>query len=120
MKLSQPHSILSMLFFPYALLFTFFLLLTNAFYITMETQQIKQNAISSVENNIISISENLEMTVQSLDTISQNIIYSNLVKEQFMSYLNYSTTNASDNYEEYLNLKNTKILTNLLVELTIL
>ena len=115
MKLSQPHSILSMLFFPYALLFTFFLLLTNTFYITMETQQIKQNAISSVENNIISISENLEMTVQSLDTISQNIIYSNLVKEQFMSYLNYSTTNASDNYEEYLNLKNTKILTNLLV-----
>lgn len=61
----------------------------------------------------MNISENFDQTVVSLDTVSQNIIYSNLVKENFSQYLE----NIPEEKVEKLpdDSQNTKVLYDLLI-----
>ena len=42
-----------------------------------------------MQNNAITISDNLDAEVTKLDTVSQNIIYSSILKEEFSDYIEY-------------------------------
>lgn len=116
--MASPHrkSILHTLFIPYTILFTLPFMIIIATYIFNEHKNIRESSLLSVENNLMSISQNVDSSVETLDTISQNVIYSNLIKERFASYISYTSPaglrNAS---EEYSSLQNNKILSDLLV-----
>lgn len=113
-----PHrrSILFTLFIPYTALFVLPFTLIIAYYVISEGKSIRESSLSSIENNLTNISNNVDMTVETLDTISQNVIYSNLVKEHFASYINYATPdNYQNSFDEYNNLQNSKVLSDLLV-----
>lgn len=115
MKGNKSHNILSILFVPYVFIFTFFFVLISSFFIFIHYTTIKQDAFAAIENNLTMINNTLDTQVEVLDTLSQNIIYSNLVKDTFATYLHYETQlqNPSD-IETYNNIQNNRILYNLL------
>lgn len=117
MKSFKQHNILQTLFIPYTALF---ILIFNIFiisFIRIESARIKENTFTILKNNIENINSNLDSEITTLDTLSQNIIYSNLIKDHFVKYVNYnseSSPNLSDS-EKHDNIQNTKILYDLLV-----
>lgn len=113
-----PHrrSILFTLFMPYTALFILPFTLIIAYYVISESKNIRESSLLSIENNLTNISGNVDLTVETLDTISQNVIYSNLVKEHFATYVNYtSPDNYQNSSDEYNNVQNSKVLYDLLV-----
>lgn len=116
--MTTPHrkSILFTLFIPYTILFILPFMIIIGTYVFNEHKNIRESSLLSIENNLVSISQNTDASIETLDTISQNVIYSNLIKERFASYISYTSPtgfrNAPDNYS---NLQNNKILSDLLV-----
>ena len=108
----KSKSILSTLFVPYTLLFTLAFFIVSFFFTSIEARRISDDAFLSIENNISYTSDGFDKMVDSLDTASQNIIYSNLVKSHFASYLGYAQSEEINNYDS---LQNTKVLNDLLV-----
>lgn len=117
MKRNTPRSILRTLFVPYTLLFVIAFFIVMVFFIVIESNKIKNNSMKSIENNVISISESLDTAINSLDTVSQNIMYSNLIKEHFVTYLNYKAdlSGIDHGLQDWNNIKNNKILYDLLI-----
>lgn len=116
MKRSGQKSILYTLFLPYTLLFIFAFVMIISYYVYSESQKLREASFQSIENNIVNITKNMDSMVDTLDTVSQNVIYSNLVKEHFASYVNYSNTDITgDTLNSYNHTRNNKILYDLLV-----
>ncbi|MBO5247186.1 MAG: histidine kinase [Eubacterium sp.] len=116
MKRTKEKSILSTLFLPYTLLFIFAFVIIITYYVYSESKKLRESSFQSIENNLTNISKNLDAMADTLDTVSQNVIYSNLVKEHFASYVNHTDApaeNAATN--AYNNIQNNKILYDLLV-----
>lgn len=111
-KSKNSKSILSTLFIPYTLLFTMAFFVVSLIFIYAEVKRIRDDAFLSIENNVTYTSDSFDKMVDSLDTASQNIIYSNLVKSHFATYLGYSESQNENNYDS---LQNTKVLNDLLV-----
>ena len=80
------------------------------YFVISETRKIKQQAYDTIMQNTLTVSSFWDSEISTLDTVAQNIAYSNLVKERFASYLNYSNIPTAN----YDNIQNTKILTDLL------
>ncbi len=115
MKRNRSRTILRTIFVPYTTLFVILFICFTSFFVITETRKIHDNSFSSIENNLISTSENFDQLVQSLDSMSQNVLYSNLVKEHFKKYIDYTQVPFSTyNYES---IQNTKTLYELLVAL---
>lgn len=116
MKRSKQKSILSTLFLPYTLLFILAFVIIITYYVYSESQKLRESSFQSIENSLININKNMDAMVDTLDTVSQNVIYSNLVKEHFASYVNYTDPSAADNAANaYNNTQNNKVLYDLLV-----
>lgn len=116
MTSSPRKSILLTLFVPYTALFILPFTIFIAYYVFNESKNIRESSLLSIENNVTNISANADSSVETLDTLSQNVIYSNLVKEHFTTYLNYtSPENTESTFNEYNNLQNSKVLSDLLV-----
>ncbi len=116
MKRSKQKSILSTLFLPYTLLFIFAFVIIITYYVYSESQKLRESSFQSIENNLVNITKNMDSMVDTLDTVSQNVIYSNLVKEHFASYVNYTDPAAADSAANaYNNIQNNKVLYDLLV-----
>ncbi len=103
----RPTSIQRALFVPYTILFILVFSLTMGYFAVLESSKIKEDTFSSIKNSVSNISGALDTEVQGLDTVSQNIMYSNLIKERFKNYLEYSsgfpqvaTTLDKYNYEQ--------------------
>lgn len=86
----------------------------SIYYVTNETQKIKQQAYDTIEQNVLTVSSFMDSEINALDTVAQNIAYSNLVKDHFYTYLNMPTSTIEDNYNS---MQNTKVLTDLLVSI---
>ncbi len=116
MAASRRKSILLTLFIPYTALFLLPFTIFIAYYVFNEGKNIRESSLLSIENNLTNISTNVDLTVETLDTLSQNVIYSNLIKEHFATYLNYtSPDNAENIFNQYGNIQNSKVLSDLLV-----
>lgn len=115
MKVKHKRRLISILFIPYTILFIIALTLMTAVYIAKASKTIRENSFSSIENNLANMSDNFYQMYDSLNTISLNVIYSNLIKERFASYVNYSIAyTAADSNQQYANIQNTKVLYDLL------
>ena len=87
-----------------------FLIYISYFVIT-ESRNLKQQAYFTVHQDVNTASAFVDSEINSLDTVMQNIAYSNLVKEHFYTYLNQPISSENGNYNS---MQNSKILTNLL------
>lgn len=114
MKNLKKQSIMQTLFLPYTALFIVVILSFTIHTIASETTKLKTSAFSTLQNNAAIIMDNFESVIHDLDTVSQNIIYSNLIKEKFGTYLNYQDSTLSSN-EIYESINNTKILYDLII-----
>ena len=56
-----------------------------------------------MQNNAITISDNLDAEVTKLDTVSQNIIYSSILKEEFSDYIEYQQSGRGTDAERLHN-----------------
>jgi len=92
------------------MLIVIFLIYISYFIIT-ETTKIQQQAYNTIHQNVNTASAFVDSEISSLDTVMQNIAYSNLVKEQFATYLNQPISLEDGNYT---GMQNSKILTDLL------
>ncbi len=100
-----------------ALQFMFFLLIIAVFlaymsyFIFSESGNIKTRAFETVSRNTQTISAFMDEEIKSINTVMQNVAYSNLVKEHFLTYLNRPESAGDGNYSE---MRNIKVLTDLL------
>ena len=94
----------------FSMLIVIFLVYMSYFVIT-ESKQIQQQAYNTIHQDVSTASAFVDSEINSLDTVMQNIAYSNLVKEQFAIYLNQPISSGNGNYSS---MQNSKILTDLL------
>lgn len=80
------------------------------YFVISETRKIKQQANDTMMQNTLTVSSFVDSEISTLDTVAQNIAYSNLVKERFATYLDYSGIPTAG----YDNVQNAKVLTDLL------
>lgn len=97
----------------FAILFITFFTYT-LYYIISETNKIRSRAYDTIEQNVMTVSSFMDSEVRSLDTVAQNIAYSNLVKDHFYTYLNMPSGSTQADYDS---MQNMKVLTDLLVSI---
>ena len=97
--------------------FVFFLLVTVVFlvyisyFIISESRKIKTQAFEAVSRDTQTASAFMDEEIKSVNTVMQNVAYSNLVKEHFLVYMNRPFSSGDGNYSE---MQNIKVLTDLL------
>lgn len=97
--------------------FVFFLLVTAVFlvyisyFIISESRKIKTQAFETVSRDTQTASAFMDEEIKSVNTVMQNVAYSNLVKEHFLAYMNRPVSSGDGNYSE---MQNIKVLTDLL------
>lgn len=95
----------------------FFLLVVSVFlaciiyFIASESSRIKSRAVDSVIQYTETSSEFMDEEIRSVNTVMQNVAYSNLIKEHFLNYLNKPVSGGDGNYSS---MQNVKVLTDLL------
>ena len=116
MKLhKKSSSIQSTLFYTYFYILFVVLITFMSFFITSESRKIKNNAFLLLNQNVNTISSYIDEEANTLNTVAQNIAYSNLIKERFTNYISASENASSPDQDmAYDNLQNTKILIDML------
>ena len=95
----------------------FFLLVTVVFlvyisyFIISESRKIKTQAFETVSRDTQTASAFMDEEIKSVNTVMQNVAYSNIVKEHFLVYMNRPFSSGDGNYSE---MQNIKVLTDLL------
>jgi two-component system sensor histidine kinase YesM len=89
---TRVKTIQSNLFFTYSMIIIIVLLIIVTSFYIWSSNLLKKQAFESINNLSYSMSGKLDNEIQSLDTVSLNICYSNLVKSRFASYLAVSGT----------------------------
>lgn len=111
----RQKSILSTLFFTYFYILMLVLITFMVFFNISEAKKIKSNAFTLINQNVNTITSYIDEESKTLDTVSQNIVYSNLIKERFTNYIRAEKNITSSNQgEAYDNLQNTKVLIDML------
>jgi two-component system sensor histidine kinase YesM len=114
-RTKKPRNIQSFLFITYFyILFAAFIIFMS-FFIISETRKIKNNAFQLIAQNVNTITSFIEEEENNLDTVAQNIAYSNLIKERFTNYIEYAADfSDADQNKAYDNLQNTRTLIDML------
>ncbi len=100
-----------------ALQLMFFLLVTVVFlayisyFIISESRKIKTQAFETLSRDAQTASAFMDEEIKTVNTVMQNVAYSNLVKEHFLIYMNRDDSNSEGRYSE---MQNIKVLTDLL------
>ncbi len=117
MKSVHSHSIQTALFVPYTLLFILVFSLVMGCFIFLQSSKIKEDASASIKNSVNNISNTLDTEIQGLDTVSQNIMYSNLIKQRFENYTDYNANfvQSGTPLDKYNNEQNTQVLYDMLI-----
>lgn len=114
-KPKNSRSIQSTLFFTYFYILTAVLITVMSFFIVTESKRIKNNAILLITQNVNTISTYIDDEADTLETVAQNIAYSNLIKERFTNYISDSVNDSSSEQDKiYNDTQNTKILIDML------
>ncbi len=116
MKLhKKSSSIQSTLFYTY--FYILFAVLTTfmSVFIISEAKELKNNAFLLINQNVNTISSYIDEEANTLNTVAQNIAYSNLIKERFTNYISsVEDVSTPDQGMSYDNFQNTKVLIDML------
>lgn len=96
-------SILFITFFIFTLVFT-----------TTQVHRINEESVTLLTQKINNISSFIESDTEKLNTLAQNIAYSDLIKTHFIEYFEATDSTSPSNVTEYNEVQNTKILIDLL------
>ncbi|MDR2940146.1 MAG: histidine kinase [Clostridiales bacterium] len=114
-KRNKLKSIQSTLFVTYFYILITVLIILMSFFIFSEARKIRGNAFLLLTQNTNTISSYIENEVKTLDTVAQNIAYSNLIKERFANYISISEDSPIQNKNTAnSNNQNTKTLIDML------
>jgi sensor histidine kinase YesM len=84
-------------------------------FIISETKKLKNNAFLLINQSVDTISSYIDEEANTLNTVAQNIAYSNLIKERFTNYISAADNVSSPDQDiAYDNLQNTKVLIDML------
>lgn len=95
----------------------FFLLIVIVFlayityFVVSESSKIKSRAFDAVSQDTQTCAEFVDEEISNVNTVMQNVAYSNLIKEHFLTYLNKPVSGGDGNYT---GMQNNKVLTDLL------
>ncbi len=93
------------------------MIFVSSFYLYV-SNLLRNNTFASLDNLSRSITQKLDLEIQKLDDLSMNVLYSNLVKEQFLDYISfYNKSKENQLYNEAEHYNNLKGLTDVLVAL---
>jgi two-component system, sensor histidine kinase YesM len=76
------------------------LVVFTAFFYLWVSNLLKTKAFESTDNLSTSLCEKLEYEIQKMDTVSMNILYSNLVKDRFAKYSAYTGINSNETTDQ--------------------
>jgi len=114
--MKKPKSIQATLFRTYFYILIAVMITIMIIFNTFEAKKIKNNAFTLIKHNVNSISSYIDEEAKTLNTVAQNIAYSNLIKKRFLNYID--SEKQSDIYDQgtaYDNIQNTKILIDMLI-----
>ena len=103
---------MSTLFIPYTILFILSFVVLIVFFVSDQSRKIRLNSVASIENTLSSTTDRLDQMVTSLETVSQNVIYSNLIKDHFYTYVHKEPETSPKT--QYSDLQNINILYDLI------
>lgn len=95
----------------------FFLLIVIVFlayilyFVVSESSRIKTRAFDAIRQDTETSSAFMDEEIKNVNTVMQNVAYSNLIKEHFLNYLNKPSSGGDGNYT---GMQNNKVLTDLL------
>ena len=92
------------------LIFAIFLAYIS-YFIVSESGKIKSQAFEALTNDVITTGEFTDAEIRNINTVMQNVAYSNLVKEHFLTYLNRP---EPKDLKESSSLQNISVLSDLL------
>lgn len=95
------------LFSTMTLVFIFYL----SYYVFYESAGISSRATESLDQQVVSVLAFTDSELSSLDTVMQNVAYSNLVKEYYLANLKQPVTPENGNYSS---MQNAKVLSSLI------
>ncbi len=114
--MNKQKSIQSTLFITYFYILFALMITLMVFFNISETKKIKNNAFKQLNQNVNTISSYIDDEAKTLNTVAQNIAYSNLIKKRFTSYLDAEKyAYITDQGTAYNNLQNTKVLIDILI-----
>ena len=83
-----------------------------SYFLISESQKIKKQAFNTMINDARTISTFMDEEIAGVNSVIQNVAYSNLVREHFLTYLNKPASDGNGNYSGMQNLKElTDVLT---------
>ncbi len=109
----RKFSVRSMLQITNLLILLAVLIAFTLYFALTESANIRRNAFQAIGVKVGQISSYMDDEATILSTVSQNVIYSNLVKDRFLLYTQGpSAVTPSEKYEQ---VENTRVLTDLLI-----
>ncbi len=98
------------LFSTYSLIIILLAVIFVSFFYLYVSNLLRENTFASLDDLSRSITQKLDLEIQKLDDLSMNVLYSNLIKEQFSDYISFYSNSKdsklSNEAEHYYNLKN--------------
>ncbi|MFC5470507.1 sensor histidine kinase [Cohnella suwonensis] len=82
----RRRSIRSVLFATYSVIIALILSISLLLFYLWSSDTLRKQALDSISGTSRSVQEKLDFEIQKMDTVSQNILYSNLVKERFLVF----------------------------------
>lgn len=110
----KQHSILFTLFVPFTMLFIIAFAILMWYFIVTESEKAKSDSFVTMQNNAVTISDSLDAEVLKLDTVSQNIIYSSVMKESFYEFMQYQDGRTGSEAQK---LHNREVLSDVLISM---
>ena len=107
----SKKSVQTTLQYVFFLLVTVVFLVNISYFILSESNKIKTQAFESVSRDTETAAAFVDEEIKSVITVMQNVAYSNLVKEQFLAYMNMPASSGDGNYS---GMQSIKVLTDLL------
>lgn len=109
----------SSLFFTYSLIIITILVIFVLFFYFWVTNLLKLNAFATISSLAFSTSEKLDIEIQKMNSVSTNILYSNIVKDRFYAYMHgndaiTASPNDLDSERKSNSIKNSKELIDIL------
>jgi two-component system sensor histidine kinase YesM len=111
----------SSLFYTYSLIIITVLIIFVLFFYFWVSTLLKTEAFETISNLATSTSEKLDIQIQKMDSVSMNILYSNIIKDRFDNYIhetdaeNESNNDSSEINEQKANsIENSKELIDIL------
>lgn len=117
-KAKSSYSIRSIIQYSYFLMLLFVFVIFMGYFVISESDKLRKSTFQSMEQNVSTVSSYIENEISILNTVAQNVAYSDLIKERFSLYIDsFSVASPTSPSETYAWMENTKILTDLLTSI---